>query len=226
MKYDYFLLDVDDTLLDFGAGMKAAFREAFEQSGILYEEQYLPAFDEINNTLWRQLERGEIKLSDLLVRRFALLRERFGLPFDPPEFNALFLGQLAENCVLMLGAQELCAALCRKGKLYLISNATVAAQRPKLRKSGLLPYISGVFLSEEVGAAKPDKVFFEHVFAAAGIPDKRRAIVLGDSLSSDMRGARDYGVPCCWFCRDENMPDTPGLYDFRVSRLIDFLELI
>ena len=80
-----------------------------------------------------------------------------------------------------------------------VSNGTVVAQTKKLTRSGLGALMDGVFLSEQLGAEKPKKEFFDQVFAAIGPVEKGETMIVGDSLTSDIQGANNYGLPCCWF---------------------------
>ena len=80
-----------------------------------------------------------------------------------------------------------------------VSNGTVVAQTKKLTRSGLGALMDGVFLSEQLGAEKPKKEFFDQVFAAIGPVEKGETMIVGDSLTSDIRGGDNAGIVTCWY---------------------------
>ena len=98
--------------------------------------------------------------------------------------------------------------------MYIITNGNTHTQIPRLAQCGLAPFFKKNFISEEMGCRKPEKRFFDLVFQAIG-PEKRdRAIVLGDSLTSDMQGGRNAGLPTC-FCGDPAKADSRCDYVIR-----------
>ncbi len=70
----------------------------------------------------------------------------------------------------------------------------------RLERSGLLPYVQDVFVSEDAGAAKPDKRYFAYAFSRIPGFEKERALLIGDSLTSDMLGAQNAGIDSMWYC--------------------------
>ncbi|MCO6449976.1 MAG: YjjG family noncanonical pyrimidine nucleotidase [Caldilineales bacterium] len=199
MKYDWILFDADGTLFDFHSAEKAALRQTFAIHQLPFDEQTATRYIEINNAAWVALERGEILATDLNRHRFSRLFESLGFEDDPNRFGRDYLGQLATRTELIDGAEELVKNLAGIVRLALITNGLKDVQRPRLAASAIADCFDVVVISEEVGAAKPDIAYFDIVFERMGWPNKARALVVGDNLSSDIQGAANYGIDACWF---------------------------
>ena len=126
----------------------------------------------------------------------------------------------------MPGALKLCRTLHERRRLYLATNGVGYVQKKRLRGSALAPYIDGIFISEEMGYSKPDPRFFDEVFVRLGNPDRKSAIMLGDSLSSDMLGASRAGIAGCWYCPDDKKQPQGILPDYRIRQLEEFLPIV
>lgn len=217
MKYKAVLLDADDTIFDFKASERSAFARTAERFG--FPEELYPAYHSINDGLWKALERGEITKDRLRVQRYETLASEAGLGYDAAEVNAYYGERLSEGYFLIDGATELLEALHGRLAVYLCTNGVGAVQRKRIAGAGIAPYLDGVFISEELGAEKPAKAFYDRVFES--IPYERgEVIALGDSPSSDIKGAHGYGIDSCIF-RGES-----GLATYRITELKEFLEIV
>lgn len=218
------LIDLDDTLLDFGAASRASLQDLFAQKGRRLTGEEMEAFEAINGACWKALERGEITRAQLSVRRFAEFLAYLGMTGDPMEYNAAFRAGLAQSAVLLPGAMELCRALRGRVELYVVTNGFIDTQMKRIRAAGLEGLFDGVFASQSVGCEKPGAGFFDAVFDRIGREKRGRTVILGDSLSSDMRGGKAYGLATCWF-NPAGKPDTVGC-DYEIRRLGEFLSLL
>ena len=144
-----------------------------------------------------------------------------GVQTDYLAANGMYAKGLSESAVLMPHAMELLKQLKGKVKIYAVTNAVTSTQNPRMEKSGLAPYFDGVFISEQMGCKKPEKEFFDQVFAAIGVTDRSRTIILGDSLTSDMQGGRNAGIATCYFGKS---PD--HRCDFCITELTQFPSVI
>ena len=81
-----------------------------------------------------------------------------------------------------------------------------------------------VFISEEMGASKPSAAYFDLAFAGIGQPDKKDVLIIGDSLTSDMKGGLDYGIDTCWFNPHNKHSDLPVTY--QIKRLDELLNIL
>lgn len=199
MKYPYLLLDADNTLFDFDAGNRHAFHEVCARYDIPDTEESFQCYERCNNAMWAAFDRGECTKDFLVVERFRRFLKEMGLDRDAARCNELHLQVLGQNTLLLPHALEVCRGLSREHRLYIVTNAVAAVQRSRLAGSAIAPYIAGAFISEEAGASKPSAAYFDYVFSRIDGITRDNCLLVGDSLSSDIRGANNYGLPCCWY---------------------------
>ncbi len=199
MKYRWLLFDVDNTLFDFDAAELKALAHTFPQFGHAYTSEIGEAYHRINRELWQAFERGEITAVQLRTTRFQRLFQTIGFQADPAAFSDVYLGNLATFPDLIAGADELIPRLSRTHQLALITNGLSDVQRPRLAASPIGGYFTAVTISDEIGVAKPDAGIFDAAFTAMGQPAKSDVLIIGDSLTSDIRGGVDYGIDTCWY---------------------------
>lgn len=222
----FVLLDLDDTLLDFAAAERAALSATLTEFGVAPKEELLAGYSEINAAMWRAMERGEIDREDLKRVRFRIFAEKFGLTLPVEKVKTAYEGRLGDGFFLMPRAEETLAALQKKYDLYVLTNGTVAVQTRRIAGSGVERYIKGAFYSEEVGFQKPKKEYFDAVFAR--IPDfsAESAVMVGDSLTSDVLGAKNAGLRSVWFNPKGQSRPKNGIVDLEIKDLAELLPLL
>ena len=181
------LFDLDDTLFDFHKAEKIALTKTLVHFGIDPTEETLALYSTINAAHWKRLELGEISREEVKVGRYRELFETIGVECDPVKATAYYESMLAIGHYFMPGAPELIEELYRKYRLYIVSNGTAKVQEGRIGSSGITKYMDGIFISQILGANKPDKQFFDICFAE--IPDflLSETVIIGDSLSSDIK---------------------------------------
>ena len=225
MPYRVALIDVDDTLLDFAKAEHHALQEAFAAFGEPFDGSTAKLYHQINDALWKRLEKGEVDRDGLWKLRFTQLFEQLGRA-EPAGINAVYMESLATQAFPIDGAEDMLRQAAELMPLYVVTNGVGKVQRQRLGKTGLDRYFKGLFVSHEMGAQKPSPAYFDMVFARLGEPLRGQSILLGDSLTSDMKGARAAGITACWYCPDEKRPDVPGAYDFRIAQLAQFIDIL
>ncbi len=198
-RYSILLFDADRTLFDFDMGETLALCEALEALSVKVSAEMLSAYKEINDSLWKALERGEIDRETLKVKRFEMLAERFSLSCDVRCLSQSYISHLSEKTCLIDGAQELLSALFGKARMYIVTNGVARVQRRRYELSEISQYFEDIFISEEIGADKPDPAFFEHVSSRIEDFSSEDALIIGDSLTSDISGGIAFGIDTCWF---------------------------
>ena len=121
---------------------------------------------------------------------------------------------------------QIIESLRGKVKQYVVSNGTIVAQEKKLRLSGLGALMDGVFLSEELGVEKPNKEFFDKVFAQIGYLDRETVLIVGDSLTSDIRGGNNAGIRTCWYNPGHTAPLEDVHIDYEITDLHEVYDLL
>ena len=198
-SYTWLLFDADGTLFDYDRAESRALAGAFSDLGLVFEPDTLQVYREINAQVWLDFEQGKVTALRLRTLRFERLFQALGWEADPVDFSVRYLHNLSQAGDLMPGARELLLELQNRRHLALITNGLKDVQRPRLAHSGIRDFFEVVVISEEIGAVKPESAFFDAVFAQAGFPSRKGVLVIGDSLSSDIRGGLDYGLDTCWF---------------------------
>lgn len=193
------LFDLDDTLFDFHKAEKIALTKTLVHFGIDPTEETLALYSTINAAHWKRLELGENSREEVKVGRYRELFKTIGVECDPVKATAYYESMLAIGHYFMPGAPELLEELYRKYRLYIVSNGTAKVQEGRIGSSGIAKYMDGIFISQILGANKPDKQFFDICFAE--IPDfsLSETVIIGDSLSSDIKGGINAGITTVWF---------------------------
>ena len=193
------LFDLDDTLFDFHKAEKIALTKTLVHFGVDPTEETLALYSTINAAHWKRLELGEISREEVKVGRYRELFKTIGVECDPVKATAYYESMLAIGHYFMPGAPELLEELYGKYRLYIVSNGTAKVQEGRIGSSGIAKYMDGIFISQILGANKPDKQFFDICFAE--IPDfsLSETVIIGDSLSSDIKGGINAGITTVWF---------------------------
>lgn len=195
------LWDIDGTLLSFKLAERKAIQACFDTFGLgTLTEEMLQDYSVINAGYWKRLELGELTKPQVLRGRFEEFFRRYGLSADRvDEFNAEYQVRLGDTVVFHDNGKELVQALRGKVKQYAVTNGTFVAQQRKLKHSGLDRLLDDVFISDQVGAEKPRREFFDAVFDRIGPYGKDEVLIVGDSLTSDIQGGNNAGILCCWY---------------------------
>ena len=220
MKFRAVFLDIDDTLFDFRKSSFEALVTAFAELGVPFTEADMPHYEVYNDRMWQMFERGEIEKEHIYEERFRLYFAERGIEADTAAFNRKYLYELAEGVNFMPHCAELLRALHGRVKVFILTNGDTYAQERRIEKSGFAPYFDGVFISEQLGCKKPEKAFYDKVFALVGEEYRGCTLMVGDSLTSDMQGGRNAGIPTCFYGEREKA-------DTRCDYVIgDLLELV
>jgi 2-haloacid dehalogenase len=224
--YPWLWFDADGTLFDYNLAETIALQKSFELFRIPFEERYFDIYRGINNQLWQELERNEIKPDVLRLRRFELLLEALQLSGSPDELSTVYIDQLALCADLMDGAYEVLQALHERSRIAIVTNGLQAVQRSRLELSPIRDFVEELIISEEVGAAKPHPAFFDAASAQSGNPPKSDVLIIGDNLIADIQGGVNYGIDTCWYnpIGEPNPEALPITYEIRHLR--DLLEVI
>ena len=226
--YQYILWDIDGTVLDFLASEAYAIRFLFQKYGIgECTDEMLKLYSEINKKYWRMLEKNELTKAEILIGRFREFFEAIEVDSSIAErFNEDYQLSLGDHIEFVDQAKEI--LLSQKGNytLVAVTNGTKVAQEKKLHLSGLDEIFDAIFISENVGAEKPNRAFFDYVFKSLGITHNKEVLIIGDSLTSDMKGGFFAGIDTCWFNPSHN-PNTLGIpVTYEIDHLSKVNEIV
>ena len=228
-----FLFDLDQTLLNFHASEKKALGIVLTANGLSYSEEIYKDFKSYNKSLWLQLEKGTITRPELFTKRFLYVFSKCegdSSSLDPLKINSDFIKTMSVNGVLMEGALEFVRKLkadIPDARIYIASNGATINAKGRIASTGLDRYIDGVFISEDMGVTKPDPAFFDMCLERIREP-RESCIMIGDSLSSDMLGAKNASLQSVWFMPAGDVEEAVKEYDidycaFTFDELYDVL---
>ena len=205
------LLDADGTLLDFNRSEQAALKETFETLHLPFDEEVYQVYHRNNDACWKALERGEISRDELKVRRYRMTFAELGLTSDPALATKTYEGILGKYAFPFDGAEAACEKLSKKYDLYIVTNGLKHVQTARMLRTKIPETVKGIYISEDVGYAKPAAEFFDKVFADHPNLKRNETMIVGDSLTGDIQGGINAGIRTCWVNstgapRPENMP--------------------
>lgn len=222
----FVFLDLDDTILDFHRTERAALTKALLECGIPPTEAVLSRYHQIDRQHWQRLERGELTHTQVQEGRFRVLLTELGAALDPAEVNRRFRENLCGEQYFLPQAREAVERLRQNHRLFLASNGTAAVQHARLTGAGLYPYFEQVFISEEIGFNKPSREFFDACFARIPGFDKSSAIMVGDSLTSDILGGKNAGITTVWVNPERRLPHPEIVPDYEIESLAQLEALL
>lgn len=216
------LIDIDDTILDFKKSSKNAFINTIKDFNLTYKDEYFSYFEQINSDLWRDQKLGKISIKNLFKKRSAMMIEYLGLCEDNNFFTETFSENLSHQAILVDGIEDLLSYLNNKYKLYAASNSVYKRQVSRLKKANLYNFFDGIFVSDTLGYEKPDGKFFEKIIDQIDF-NKNEVIMIGDSLKSDIVGAKNAQIKSILFSEK----DTENkIYNYKVKNLSEIKNIL
>lgn len=227
MKYDVILWDMDGTLLDFKFAQKEALTQVFRTIHKPLTDDIVDLYSRINDSYWKKLELGEVTQPELLDGRFHTFFEELGMEeVDVKAVRRKYEEVLGNVYEYVQDSLSLCTTLKSKCRQYIVTNGIAHTQRRKIKLSGFKDCMNGCFISEEVGTEKPNEGFFDYVFEQIPGLDKERTIIIGDSLTSDIKGGVLAGIKTCYFNPDRKPLTGDYTPDYEIDHLWDVLRIL
>ena len=215
---EFLFLDLDDTILDFKKAERIAIAKTIRDFGVEPTEEVLHRYHVINKWHWEQLELGTMTRAEILVNRFAVLFSELGVEVDATLCARTYEKNLSIGHYFLPGSEEAVDALSKKYRLFLASNGTASVQKGRMTSANLYRFFEKVFVSQEIGHNKPSKEYFDACFAQIPGFDKAKAMIVGDSLSSDIKGGINAGIATVWVNPEHKAP-TSIRPDYEIEAL-------
>ncbi len=227
-KYKVFLFDADDTLFDYKKCEEQALNDVFKKNDLKYSEEIRDLYSDINSTLWKKFEKGEVTKHSLQTLRFSTLFEKIGITgYDGYDFNTEYINELGKTTFLIDGAYDICKYISDKHiEQYIITNGISSVQRSRFSLSKLKVFFPKIYISEEIGHQKPKREFFDFVLSDLPSHIKEDMLIIGDSLSSDIKGGENSGIDTCYFNPNKNDNLTKIKPTYEISRLDEITKFI
>lgn len=224
-KYTTLLFDADDTLLDFKRCEAVAFKKMMLHLSLPFNEGDECLYSRVNQNFWERYEFGEIPKSEISSGRYKEFFRIKGIETDACVAAKTYERFLSEQHFMFEGAYPILKELSKNYDIYIITNGTDYIQKRRLSESGITPLTKGVFISEIVGAPKPEKQYFNYVLKNITERDKNRVLIVGDSMSSDILGGINADIDTCWYNPHGKAPKYIPTYQINeLTEIFDVLE--
>ena len=222
--------DLDQTILDFHKSEREALTQMLMHFGVIPDEKMLMLYSEINLSQWKLLEQKKLTLDELKVSRYRIFLEKIGVcGVSPTEATKYYEQALCRGYFTVPGAVEMLEAMYKRYDLYIASNGTPNVQHSRIEGSGIAKYFKDVFISHELGVSKPDKSFFDICFSKIHGFEHKTALMIGDSLTSDIAGGINAGIKTLWYNPDNlisNNDIKPDYVAFSLDEIPDIVSKI
>lgn len=225
-RFRTLLLDADGTLFDFDRSERDALTEALGRFGIVVDDEIYRIYHQHNDDCWKEFERGGMSREKLKGERFARTFAQIGVSADPEAVTRGYEECLGHYQYPYPGVEEACRKLSRKYDLFLVTNGLKNVQEAKLARTEVPRYCKAVYISEAVGYAKPAKEFFDVIFRDHPEIDPETTLIVGDSLTSDIRGGNNAQIRTCWVHDTETAVPPEYRVDLRVRKFTDLTDLL
>ena len=215
---EFLFLDLDDTILDFHKAERIAICATIRDFGVEPTEDLLQRYHQINRWHWEQLELGRLTRDEVLENRFKVLFDELGIAVNATACARAYEKNLSIGHYFLPGAEEAVASLSKKYRLFLASNGTASVQKGRMTSANLYRFFEKVFVSQEIGHNKPSKAYFDGCFSQIPGFDPKKAMIVGDSLSSDIQGGINAGITTVWV-NPEHKPCGTVRPDYQIDAL-------
>lgn len=219
VRYTHLLFDLDHTLLDSHESERLAYAHTMAAIGLPDPDAHFDRYVSINQDMWVAVEAGDLQPSEVRHLRFERFITEVGVDADTHAMADAFVYGLGQFGELYDGARSVLEALAGLATLAMVTNGLSEVQRARIERLGLDPYFHTVIISSEVGVTKPRREIFDLAFVGLGDPGPETALMIGDSLTSDIAGGRNFGIDTCWY----NPHGQPRTDDDSVTHEIDDL---
>lgn len=220
------LFDLDDTIFDFKMSERTALTKTLMKLGIEPNDYIISQYSKYNISQWKRLELGEISREDVKVNRYRLLFDEFGLDASPELATSIYEKNLAVGHYFIDGAVDMLESLYKNYDLYLVSNGAKAVQDGRLASADISHYFKDIFISEVVGHEKPSTEFFNYCFDRIPNFSKDSTIIIGDSLSSDIKGGINTGIKTMWFNPHYDKNESDVIPDYEIHSLGEIKKIL
>lgn len=227
MNYSTVLMDLDNTILSFDQAEEYALKKLFEDEKVPWQQDVFQLYHEKNKVLWEGLEKGIYQREHVLSERFVYIFRLCGKKVDGHEMDQRFRHHLSEEIFFMPEALKTLDRLKEKKiHLHMVTNGVAVTQHKRIKKANIAHYFNQLFISEEVGYQKPAKEFFQHVFDHIEEKDTAKVLMMGDSLSADIKGGNQAGIDTCWYT-EKQVEKNPAIKPtYHITRLEDVLTIV
>lgn len=222
----FVFLDLDETIFDFPLAERNAIFEALSKTGITPTDEIAELYSKINRSLWDRLERGTVSRERLKTERFEVLFSEIGVKASATDMQKAYEKALGGYHYFINGAEEVLSELAERYELYAVTNGLFSVQSRRIKDAKLDRFFKGYFISEEIGASKPEKTFFDKAFSSIKDFDPSYSVIIGDSIQSDILGGKNAGILTCHYNPKQKENLTGIIPDYEIKALCELPALL
>lgn len=236
MRWKTICFDLDNTLFSHEQAFEKAIRHCYKrqlehwlEKGLeikaVNEDVWFDVFKQNSDRYWDQFEHQIVDALTYRRLRYYDTMTAFKLPYSDEEadqFHAFYYDIVYQFSKPFAGLESLFKRLISEDiQVGIITNGTVDTQYKKVRELGLDHYIQKefIFISEQLGIAKPDKRIFSHALQVLGA-DKAKPLFVGDSWEHDVAGAIESGWDAIYLNSRSKPPTTDSVKPMAICRTL------
>lgn len=235
MSFKYLIFDVDGTLLDFRLAYSRGQQAVAEELGVGFSPEFARVDEELSWKYWGEFELDKTDSQDVqrhyhayynayLQKHFSVLAEKFGCSIDVERLIRAYYKAIAASKELMEeDALSVYTSLSERYQMVIATNGLSQVQRPRIQD--FLLVTANLFISEEVGFIKPAREFFDHIINELHCEPKD-CLMIGDSLSNDIKGAKSAGMAVCWYNAKQRRLPTDFPLDYTIERIAGLCQFL
>ena len=229
----YLVFDVDNTLIDFDMSLIRAEKVIADSIGVQFTEDYFTLADGMITDAWNEYQKSAAADSGIqrdwhqayrgyLLNHYENLAEHFGSELEATELLDIHFKSLSGMKHTM--EQDTLDIYIELSKHYYNVLASNSVSEIRERFSLFMPYTYRVFISDDVHAVKPDQAFFDAVTAGLGC-EPAECLMIGDSRTDDMKGAKTAGFNTCWYRHGKGNEECEYA-DYSIGSMTELPELL
>lgn len=227
MKYEVLFFDADDTLFDFKKTEDFALEKLLEQFETNYDKDYcISVYKKVNTQIWKEFEEGIISSDKLKVERFRRFSNEINLSYDAKELSNMYVKFLGDGSFLYEESIDLISYLHKKYRLCIITNGLADVQNRRIRNSVIGSYFEDIIISDEIKIAKPNPEIFDYALSNLNHKDKNSVLMIGDSLTSDIKGGINSGIDTCWCNFNKKDNNSNIIPKYEIHSLLDIKNIL
>lgn len=227
MTYKTILLDFDDTIVDFYDAEEKAFYNMAKHFNHYPTKDDFYHFRKVNQSHWEAFQENKLTKEEVLTQRFVNYFKDYQIEVDGKQADHIFRDELAKAKPSFFDdTLETIDYLRGNHNIYIVTNGVTETQQRRIAQTTFNETLNGIYISEQTGFQKPMPEFFDYIFKEIGEQQRESAIIVGDSLTSDILGGYNARIATCWFNLRGKENQTSIQPDYEIKSLKELIHIV